>query len=144
MKNLLLLLSIVLFFSCKPRKGEFGHDCDSHCPKDQVCTTEYVMLGVLAEDASGNPVALDKMVVTRIADNSVVTFEANNGLRMHNGKSMYWNDGLLSKTNREGESIVIQGFVNNVLVFTQTMKVGHDCCHVKLFQGSQTIKVSGM
>jgi hypothetical protein len=133
MKKIALITVLIIFFSCT------NDDSDS-----VACTEEFRTIVVTIKDKTGNPLALDKFMVTVIDSGIDITREISNSeYELMKESGIYplfgdeYSDTYANKTTR----INFSGFVNNEKVANADFTVGADRCHVKLIDGNTNIVV---
>jgi hypothetical protein len=144
MKNqifFLLAFSGILFASCEKSNHKPNHRED-HCGCDPqiICTMEVVSLNLSVTDQNGQPVILDKIVTGR-SNGQIFEFPQREW-NQNSNQYTFWSDGQRKVTQKMGESILVKGFRDGNQIFSQTFKVGHDCCHVLLKEGNREIVVN--
>ena len=103
---------------------------------DFGCTEEYRTIVIQVVDQNNQPVQFDKHQVI----NQTTGEEINiNWLGLIGTGYIIAEDAMLSDLPVEGHCIELQGIINDKVIVRQSYLVGHDCCHVVLWEGPQTI-----
>ena len=102
---------------------------------------EHKMLTISVQDINGSSINLNKIISKKISGGESFAFQAPGDFKFGEGNFVFWSDAQMKNTSKKGEEILVQGFENDILVFSQNMKVGHDCCHVVKLEGPETIEI---
>ncbi|WP_379024818.1 hypothetical protein [Parapedobacter deserti] len=134
---------ITITLSCSEK--ELGNEAILNC-KSVPCTYELRWIAVKLVDQSENPVALDRMKVTRVADGKDLTKtyhsdEWNTFTRLGSYPVTGDNDhGDIPKFKHT--KLRFQGYIGNREVVKGDYVVTFDCCHIALVSGERELVVS--
>ncbi|WP_257667034.1 hypothetical protein [Parapedobacter tibetensis] len=141
--NILCALLIAVTLSCSKRElgSEEVQDCST-----VYCTEELRWIAVKLVDQSGEPVILDRIKVTRVADGKDLT-------KTYHSDEWYTHRRLGSypiASDIDHEHIPqfkhtklrFQGYIGNREVVKADYVVTFDCCHIALVSGELELVVS--
>ena len=133
LKIILLLLFLVLYFSCKTDKGI-------------VCTQEYLTITVSVRDAAAKPVLLSLYYVKKTSTNEIIDFSMEDPLmdsiNRLQGVYMVFTDGKMAMTSKTGTEFEFHGIQDSTEIVNEKYLIGNDECHVKLLSGKTEIILS--
>tara|TARA_R110002073_G_scaffold128999_5_gene275232 strand:+ start:24760 stop:25185 length:426 start_codon:yes stop_codon:yes gene_type:complete len=127
-----LFIFSVAFISCDDNEED---DCST-----VLCTEQFVTITVSITNQGQNPVALDRIEVINLQNQSDVTIPLSSStflLAQQQGQYPIVNDSGIGKN----QELILQfkGFVNGVEVVNENYVVAADCCHVSLVSGNQEV-----
>lgn len=128
----LFLFSLILF-SCQKEMGPKKHHCGAPCPKDRMCTMEYISLQIQIQDADGRPMALDSFYTVQLKNGKRVKFQSSaweDSVAKSTGNYVYWSDAMGVNTKVSQQDVRFMGYKNGRDVVNKVITVGDDCCHV--------------
>ncbi|MBS9766139.1 MAG: hypothetical protein KGV44_01205 [Flavobacteriaceae bacterium] len=102
------------------------------------CTKEYKHLIVKVKDEKGNPIALDKMKVTRLDTNEDITshFVGNEwNVYQKWGSYPFYSDDFVEKDKDKSLTINFKGYIKENKVIDTDVVVSADDCHVLYIRG---------
>ena len=115
------------------------------CPDDLMCTADFRTISITVKDAAGQPVVLDKVQVV-VAGTSTPVLGPNgddeNLGASKQGRYMVATDNSMALLGKAGKSVDFKGYKNGRQIVAHRMVIGHDCCHIKLLKGAQTVVVN--
>ena len=114
--------------SCKP---------DKPCPEDIICSMVFKSISVEVLNDQGESVQLTKATVSSDQfDSDINSLEespAGGPYTIVNDSHKKW------LSHEKPRKVVFKGWLKDSLVIEQTYQVRHDCCHVVLVEGPETI-----
>ena len=139
----LCMLSVVLALSCD--KATLTDEEMEKC-RDVFCTAEVRTIEVNVVDESGDPVALDRIKVTRTADGKDLTETYTDdkwAAFQQLGSYPLINDGHQRDVPKFRDTdIRFQGYIGNREVVSADYVATFDCCHIALVSGEQELVVN--
>lgn len=145
MKRITILYTLLIAITLSCSKRELGSEEVQDCSTVN-CTKELRWISVELIDQSGNPVALDRMKVTRVADGKDLT-------RTYHSEE--WNTfGRLGSYPVTGDidseyipkfkhtKLRFQGYIGDREVVKADYVVTFGCCHIALVSGERELVVS--
>lgn len=108
------------------------------------CSEEFRTVSVtITDEVEGNPVALDRFVVTKITTGEEITVEPGSvDLQMMRESGSYpiINDNY---SGPRGEfEVNFKGFIGEEVVVDENYIVGKDCCHIYYVSGDLELEIS--
>ena len=117
--------------------------CDDDGPKEILCTDQYVILTVEAEDGDGNPVTFDSVAVSRDSDDFLYEFDILHGFQ--EGTYILMTDKFFNDLSTNGTEITFEGFEDDGgmnLIASEEYTVRQGECHVEKVSGEDVIVVT--
>ena len=145
MKKIALLYTLLIAVTLSCSKRELGSEEVQDC-STVYCTFDLRWITVKLTDQSGNPVALDRMKVTRVADGKDLTRtyyneEWNTFRRL--GSYPITGDVDSKRIPRfKHTKLRFQGYIGNRQVIKADYVVTFDCCHISLVSGERELVVN--
>lgn len=134
MKWIYNLLAAMAFISMSSNSCDSPHE---PCPEDIICTMIFERIDVRVVDENNNPVTLTKAQVTsKHLDNPIDAIAESPA----GGPYLIVNDShkpFLSHT--EDREFTFEGWVGEDMVVSEKYLLRHDCCHVQLVEGKETV-----
>ena len=122
-----------------------GSSCDEEidapdpCPDEIVCQLSYLAISVKVVDGDGEPVILDE---TELRDlNTGEVLEVDAFVEPEFGYVIA-EDYMTDFLPREGHCLQLTGYINGQLALQYSFLVGHDCCHVIVLAGPDTLTLT--
>lgn len=139
MKNLSLPIFVFLLFGLQAcyQDSDDKRECGS------ACSLDFISVNVLISDDEGNPVALDRFEVIKVATGEEITIMPGSQeleLMRENGSYPIINDNYLGP--REEFEVNFKGFIGDEVVADENYIVGKDCCHVYYASGDLELVIS--
>lgn len=139
----LCMLSVVWVLSCD--KATLTDEEMERC-RDVYCTAVVETIKLTVVDQSGNPVALDRIKVTRAADGKDLTESYTDdewAAFQQLGSYPLLNDGHEGDVPKfRDTNIRFQGYVGNREVVSADYVATFTCCHIDLVSGEQELVVN--
>ncbi len=132
MKHLLYSLVVLTLFN--------NSTCDKkECPEDIICSMIFVGINVQVTNAEGEPVQLSKATLSSTHLDAPLDVLSESP---PNGPYQIINDGHKSfLSNHEAREFLFEGWVGDAQVVKEKYRIRHDCCHVQLIDGPESIQV---
>lgn len=130
------------FAGCRPASIARSTMPPAPCDSNLMCTMDFRSVPIWVLDAKGDGILLDSFVSVLKTDGRVLTSSADNYM-LRGAAAVYpvASDNHLSVLRREGKEVEFNGFVRGRKIVQHTLTIGHDCCHVKLLAGADTVRV---
>lgn len=113
--------------------------------REVACLEFFATIHINVVDQAGDPVELDRVKVSRIADGFDMTSNYENGsweIARKTGMYILADDGDEARLPRfEDTRLRFQGFIGNQEVVNAEYVVTFDCCHISLVSGEQKLVV---
>ena len=144
MKRIAILYALLIAITLSCSKRELRSDDIQNCSVVN-CTNELQSITVKLVDQSGNPVALDRMKVTRVADGKDLTrtyhSEDWNTFRRLGSYPVTgdFDDKYFPKFKHA--KLRFQGYIGNREVVKADYVVTFGCCHIALVSGERELVV---
>lgn len=150
MKRLLALL-LVINMSCSEADEAdpmiiplIGSSCNEDigpldpCPDEIACQLYYKEISVAVVDDTGEPVIFDE---TELRDlNTEEILEVDSGVPPESGYVIA-SDYMVDFLPMEGHCLQLTGYIDGELALQYSFLIGHDCCHVDLLAGPDTLTI---
>ncbi|PPL02207.1 hypothetical protein [Parapedobacter indicus] len=134
----ILLTFIAAALSCD--KTESTRDCGS-----VACTEVFMSVGVKVTDTEGNPVALDRIQITRLPDNEDFTREYDDetwDIFTQQGSYPIADDSDGNRLPLHTDiKLNFRGYIGSREVVNADYVVAFDCCHISLVSGNTELVV---
>ncbi len=113
--------------------------------REVACLEFYATIHINVVDEAGDPVELDRVKVSRIADGFDMTSDYENGSwedARKAGMYILADDGDAGRLTRfEDTRLRFQGYIDNQEVVSGDYVVTYDCCHISLVSGEEKLVV---
>ncbi|GGG96610.1 hypothetical protein GCM10007415_34790 [Parapedobacter pyrenivorans] len=144
MKRITILCTLLIALTLSCGKRELGNEEVQDC-KSVPCTYELRWISVKLVDQSGNPVALERMKVTRLADGKELTrtYDSSQWAAFRRLGS-YPVSGDLDREHIpkfKHTKLRFQGYIGKREVVKADYVVTFDCCHISLVSGDVELVV---
>lgn len=108
------------------------------CSLDQACTMEFRYITVQVKDASNTPFILDSVITRVNATGDELQLEE---MFLDSGTYVVLTDGQRNLTSLDGDTFTFMGYKQGQLKVNEPYVIRHDCCHIELVSGSETVIV---
>jgi hypothetical protein len=138
LKYFFLLVSPLLLLSCKD--DDLPND---ECPLNLACTEELRSI-VVRITLNGEPLILENPLTVQTASGEVFDFTSA-GFFYPNGEYIVLTDGQFDSVEKDGSEFTFQASYtidDETRSLEQSYIIGHDCCHIILLDGPETIEVN--
>lgn len=138
MKTYQIILCFLLALPGCNEKNSNLQPCS--CSGTEVCTDQFVSVGIAIKDKNGKPYQLDSYQIKRVSTGQLfVPFHGSqtgyDSIAKASGNYILAADTNIKNIQKCGEDFLFTGIKNNKTVIENTYTIGHDCCHVKLLKG---------
>ena len=115
---------------------------NNDCPPDIMCTMDFRSVSLTLTDQNNGPVILDSFRSDLATKDSVLMDQTSEPQHI-DFKNVYVvaNDSHMRTVVKSGSDVVFRGFKAGREVVNHKMKIGHDCCHISLISGSNTVTI---
>ena len=108
-------------------------------PHDYPCTSEYRMLSVSIRDTAGQPVHLDRYLVTKTSTGKTFDYiklePYADSIGRVEGRYLLITDAQFGYTTQKGDEFLFQGWLDSARVVNESYILANDRCHVKVVAG---------
>lgn len=146
MKNLLIatLAIISMGLSCSKSVPNAGKDVEADCPEGIMCTEEFRTITITIKDSDGKPYALDNYQSTLVSSGEKIPLQKENfqdSLFRAVGQYPVLTDSEKKLVKKQGSAIEFIGFKGGKEVIKKNFVIGHDCCHIILVSGENSVVI---
>ncbi len=149
MMRTILIFSMILFMGCQTSKTVtqvIKSSCDTEidtsklptCTPAMICTSEYKTIAIQVMDKEGTPVQFDDFSLKNLSTSKGVEIKVPGAT---NAGYIIAEDAMKDELAQAGHCIELSGWINEQLILQYSFLVGHDCCHVILLSGPETITI---
>ena len=105
-----------------------------------MCTMIFKSVTLTVKDKQGSPVLLDSYY-SYLPNNgdTILTMKATEHYGANEGRYPVADDGSMKKVGKTGSEVIFKGFKNDRQIVEHSMVIGHDCCHIAKFSGSDEV-----
>jgi hypothetical protein len=134
------LLVLVMTAGCVEERLDDSRDC----PPGIACTEIFLSIPITVVDSQGAPVSLDEYYTTRVETGEKIDLQnaESDSMRKTTGKYPVLNDNYVRKILRSGTEFEFIGKKSGKVIVRETYEIGHDCCHITLISGNNTVTVT--
>jgi hypothetical protein len=112
--------------------------CGKDDCREMICDLNYESITVEIINSMDDPMLLDSSYSIHLKSGMV--YHNNQLLILHDrGSYILWTDGELDITEKDGSKIRFEGWQSGKKVISEDYVIGHDCCHVELIEGNESI-----
>ena len=122
--RIILPLLLIGLFSC----GEDTSPRDQDCPKELLCTEEFVSL-TFSPRENGMVIQFDSYYTQNLDNGETYNYDPNDNLP-DDLSYVVISDAEMGEIAKDGTSLRFFGIKDNQVLIEQDFIVGHDCCHV--------------
>ncbi len=135
MKSILLLFLWILLGSatCKDKEEQ-----------TQICTAQFVSIGLEVKNSQDDPAVLESFKVTRLSDQKDLTVKfdpADLDVMQQIGMYPITNDSFREQLAFKNVEVLFTGTVEGKTVLSQKFVISADACHVVLKSGPREVKL---
>ncbi len=137
--NLLLAGFLSTTFLACDEKDDVG--MDDPCSQDLLCTEVFITIGANIT-LDGSPVNLTTCKSTIVSTGTEIN--CSEKFTDFEGYHAIVTDSELDEINMDGSEVRLKGTYvteNETYTIDETYTIGHDCCHVMLISGKETIEL---
>ncbi len=136
-----ILLPWILLIAWPSCQGEAQQAQITDCPEEMVCTEQFVTIQLQVTDANNKVVLLDSYMSKNVDTGQLYKLEQETEPSSTNGYYPVLTDSQLDDIKQEGSRILFTGIKAGQEVVSETLLIGHDCCHVAHREGKLSIQL---
>lgn len=143
LKNLpsvILTVLVLTLFSCKNKKADPADICENI-----LCPAVFKFATIKAKDKNSQPYELDNFYTIELSTGKEIRFLGKDilidSIRRANGVYPVLSDAQMDLTTIEGVDFQFHGFKDGKEVITETYKINHNCCNIKILSGPLEITI---
>ena len=105
------------------------------CATDIVCTQQFEIHTYTLLDSIDQPIILDNYYSQNLENGNIYDFDAELTDFLAANEYLIITDAQMNELKRSGTRIRFFGEKNGEIIVQEDFLVGHNCCHIEVFEG---------